>query len=712
MSGYLRRTAAFLLLGLMIVAAIAPEASARKKPWEKFKYPELGEIKLPDYERVELDNGLIVYLAEDHEFPLVQLSATIRAGGMYEPTDKVGLASIAGTVLRTGGTDKLSGDEIDELVEAKGMHLETWIGGTNGGAYLSALKEDAARGMSLLADILMHPRFDPEKIEIAKKEQKASISRRNDEPMSIVRREATKVVYGPDHPLARHPEYDTINVITRDDLFAYHQRFFHPNYTYLVVIGDFVRQEMIATIEQAFAGWTRTSEPLPPDPEIPDLPRTVNVIDKDDLTQSTVVLGHKGIRADDPHYAAIIVANRILGSGFSSRLFNEVRTKRGYAYSVGSSPGTGFRFPGVFMSFCGTKSVTTEAATAVIIDEITRMTTELVTDEELAVAKDGILNSEVFNFDTKREILDRMVMYEMYGYPPDFLEHYQEAVRATTKEKVLAAAQAVWRPEQLSIMALGNKEDWDGDLSQFGTINEIDITIPEPTMTMDIPVATAESLQHGQELMAKVAAKMGGAKLSSLKSFYEKSTISAEIQGMAMEIDIEKTVVLPDRQHMVQRLPFGEMTMVVDGDAGWMVSPMGSQDMPADQIADTKNDIETELLVLLGRLDQLQCQALEPVEMDGRGCERVYVTGAGDEYILFFIDQASDLPYIVQSPSQSPMTQAPVTQQVVMDDFKTLDGFLAATSFTIKHDGEMFATGVLDAFDANPTVDEALFQKE
>jgi zinc protease len=711
MSGFVKRTVALLVVGLVVSALVAPDALARQKPWEKFKYPQLGVIQMPDYERVELDNGMVVYLAEDHEFPLVELSATIRAGSIYEPTDKIGLAEITGTVLRTGGTDKMTGDEIDELVESKGMRLETWIQEASGGAYLSALQEDTPQGLSLLADILMHPRFDPDKIEIAKQEQKAGISRRNDEPMTIARREATKAIFGPDHPLARQPEYDTINAVTRDDLIAYHQRFFHPNTTYLVVIGDFERPAMLALLKQTFADWQRTSQPLPPDPEIPVLPATVNVVDKDDLTQSTMVVGHMGIRADSPYYAGIMVANRILGGGFSSRLFNEVRTKRGYAYSVGSMPGTGFRFPGVFLASCGTKSSTTQAAAEVIIDQIRKMTSEPVTDEELAVAKDGILNSEVFNFDTKREILDRLVMYEMNGYPPDFLQQYQEQVRDMTKEKVLEATQAVWHPDRLIIMALGNRADWDGDLSEFGPVNDVDITIPEPTLTLDIPLATAESLQQGQALMTQTAAAVGGKKLAQLKSWREKINLAATIQGMSLNIGIDKTVVLPDKLRLVQSLPFGEATIVVNGEGGWMKGPMGEKDLEPDQVQDQQKDLATDTLMLLAHHGDLQCQALSPAEVEGRQCDRVYVTGAGDDYVLLFLDPTTHLPYVVQSPSKSPMTQAPVTQQVIMDGYKPIGGFQTASSFTIKHDGEVFATGTLESWEANPKVDTSLFQK-
>ena len=291
MKRFLLKTTALLLLALVVVAATAPEAAA-KKTWEKFKYPELGDITMPEYERIELDNGMILFLAVDHELPLVQLSATIQAGSIYEPGHLTGLGSITGNVLRTGGTEKWTGDEIDAMVENMGATVETWVGGATGGAYLSALTEDADKALEILGQILMHPVFDEDKITLAKTQTKAGISRRNDEPMGIAMREFTKVIFGADHPLARVEEYDTIGSITRDDLIMFHDMFFHPDRMYLVVLGDFEIADMVARIEKTFAGWEKASVPLPDDPDTPNFPRTVNVATKGDLTQSMVLMGH------------------------------------------------------------------------------------------------------------------------------------------------------------------------------------------------------------------------------------------------------------------------------------------------------------------------------------------------------------------------------------------------------------------------------------
>ncbi|HPF35816.1 MAG TPA: pitrilysin family protein [Candidatus Krumholzibacteria bacterium] len=708
---FLQKTAALLLLMTLAVGLTAADASAaRKKPWEKLKYDDLGSIELPAYDRVALDNGMILYLCEDHSLPMVQLSATIQAGALYEPAALTGLAGITGEVLRTGGTAKWTGDEIDEMVESMGASVETFIGDATGGAFLFALNEDADKALEILASVLMEPAFDAEKVDLAKTQAKSGIARRNDEPMQIVFREFQRVMFGPDHPLARLEEYDTINAITRDDLVRFHADYFGPDRTYLVVIGDFDAKTMVGKIEAAFAGWKKAGAPLPADPEIPALPRTINVAAKEDLTQAMVALGVKGVRNDDPNYAAIQVANQILGGGFSSRLFNEIRSKRGLAYTTGSQAGTGWRFPGVFVAFTGTKNETAQQAAEVMFDEIRRMGTEPVSAEELRMAVDGILNSDVFNYDTKREVLDRLVLFEMNGYPEDFLSNYRQEVQAMTAEKVMAAAQAVWKVDDMSLLAVGNPADFDGDMSVFGPVNQIDITIPEPQMTLDVPAATAESLAAGQSLMAK-AGKAVSPKVQGLKSYTSKLNLALEIQGMPMNFGIEMVAVLPDRMKMVQKTPFGEMSQVMNGDEGWAKGPMGTQDIPAEQMDGLREQLDSDLIMLLRNHADLTCQALDAAEVDGVMCDRVYVTGVGEDFILICLDQATGLPFMQQSKGADPMTGSPVVQKTYYKDYKDFGGAKYASNLVITHDDEEFATGTISELSLNPKVDASVFKR-
>ena len=196
---------------------------------DELQFPPLPALVIPEPERVVLENGMVVLLMEDHELPLVSLTAFIRTGARLEPLDKIGLASLAGTVLRTGGTTKQSGDELDELLEGKAAMIETSIGGTAGRASMSCLTEDFPVVLEVFGDILRTPAFAPEKLKIAKNQMMASIARQNDDPGGIVSREFRKLIYGIASPYTWVPTYATVSSISREDLVQWHHTYYHPN---------------------------------------------------------------------------------------------------------------------------------------------------------------------------------------------------------------------------------------------------------------------------------------------------------------------------------------------------------------------------------------------------------------------------------------------------------------------------------------------------
>jgi predicted Zn-dependent peptidase len=456
-------------------------AAEPARNYTKLKYPKLHDVQVPEVEQVTLANGMRLFLLEDHELPLVSISVRLRTGSVYEPAEKVGLASITGEVMRTGGTATKTGDALDEELESIAASVETGIGLNSGSASMSVLKQDLDTGLAILADVLRNPAFAQDKIELAKMQQRSMISRRNDDVGSIAGREFSKLIYGPQSVYARQEEYATIDDISRDDLVAFHKKFFGPNNAMLAVWGDFDTKQMIEKIEKAFEGWERVDLGLPEAPQVQyEFRKTVNVVRKDDVNQSNVYLGHLGGLMSDPDYFALIVMNRILGGGFTGRLFKNVRSREGLAYSVFGAYSANYEYPGEFYVGCQTKSESTVYAIRAMIKEVQKMQEAEVTDEELALAKDSFLNSFVFNFDTKGEIVNRLMTYEYFGYPADFLQKTKQNVEKVTKADVLRVAKKHLQPDKVQILAVGRPDDFDEPLSALGPVSEIDITIPPP----------------------------------------------------------------------------------------------------------------------------------------------------------------------------------------------------------------------------------------
>ncbi len=432
----------------------------------------------PVPERVVLDNGMVVYLLEDHELPLVTITATIRTGGWLDPPDKIGLAGIAGATMRTGGTQRMGAEELDRELEHMAAQVSAGIGTESGSAMVDVLAKDLPRGLRLFADVLMTPAFDPARVELAKLQTIEGIRRRQDQPQSIVGREFAKLLYGQAHPYARESTVESVSTITRDDLLAFHANTVHPNGIILGVTGDFDRAAMMALLKDTFGAWTKGDvAPIVLPPIVADAARAdktvVRFVGKS-TSQTHLRVGHLSIKEDDPDYPALTVLNDILGgSSFRSRLFNDVRTKRGLAYSVGSSFRAGVREQGVWAMRAETKVESTQEAISRLTANMEQLRAQPVTDEELAEAKESFVNSFVFSFASPSAIVGRLIGLEYDGLPKDFLQQLRDKVVKLTKENLLAAARKHLHPDQLRILAVGPPHALVPLLSSFGEAKEI-----------------------------------------------------------------------------------------------------------------------------------------------------------------------------------------------------------------------------------------------
>lgn len=466
----------FAFISMLLVLFCWSAVIAQKNPKDEFVFGPLNPIKMPKVEKFELANGLNIFLVEDHEYPTIDLRAMVRVGSVFEPVSKIGLASVCGQVIRTGGTTSMSGDEIDKELETMAATISTGIGRMSGYINVSVLKEDIDRTLEILADILINPAFAEDKINLAKIQQRTMISRRNDDIGQITNREFRMLIYGKDSPYARHPEYATIDAVTRQDIVDFYQKSFYPNNTIMAVWGDFETQEMVAKLKKNLEPWKPAAVKMPSPPKVDyDYKFTVNYINKPDVNQSNIMIGHIGGMMNNPDYPALSVMNSILSF---DRMFKKIRTDEGLAYSVWGYYGAYFTYPGVFSSGAQTKSESTVYAIDLMLKEMKRMTEEEVSDEELAKAKDQYLNSYVFNFDSRAKIVNRLMTYVLFDYPLDFMDQVKKGVEKVTKKDVLRVARKYLRSDKVQILVVGKQEDFDKPLSALGEVNTIDIEIP------------------------------------------------------------------------------------------------------------------------------------------------------------------------------------------------------------------------------------------
>jgi zinc protease len=472
-----------ILLCVVLVAAgsvAGPRAAAQASDWQQIKIQPLPSFHPQEPKRIELSNGMVIFLQEDHELPLIDGVARIRGGSRSEPANKVGLTQIFGEVWRTGGTKAQTGDQLDDFLEVRAARVETSDGVDSSFISWSCLKGDFGDVFKVFTDLLRGPEFREDKVDLAQREFFDAISRRNDDVGEIAGRESVKLAYGTQNPYARVPEYKTVAAVTREDLLAWHHAHVHPNNIILGVAGDFDSAHIEAKLREAFGAWAKGPVTKEDDIEFQPAKPGYYLIPKEDVNQSSIRMVELGTTRKNPDYYAIQVFNEAFGGGFSSRLVRNIRTEKGLAYSVGGGVGTAFDHPGILRLSMGTKSATTVESIQALYEQIDDLRKNPISEDEIKRAKDAILNSFVFNIDTPEKVLRERMAYEFYGYPADFLEKYRAGIEKVQPTEVARVAAKYLHKDQLAVLVVGNTSEFDKPLSSLGPVTTVDITIPPP----------------------------------------------------------------------------------------------------------------------------------------------------------------------------------------------------------------------------------------
>jgi predicted Zn-dependent peptidase len=459
---------------LVAIGATVAAAAGGKADPHTMSFPEL-RFEIPAAERVVLECGMPVYLLRDTELPIVKITAMVRTGSVYEPAAKAGLASLIGSVMRSGGAGGLSPEKMDDVLEFMASAVESGIGPDMGTVSLTSLTKNFNRTLRIFSDVLLHPDFSRERVELARRHLIEELRRQNDDPKGIAGREINRAIYA-GHPLGVVPTFASANAITRQDMVDFHRRFFRPDAMILAVSGDFDRTALLGELNAVF-GKPATTAP----PALPDIPQPTEdyrpevIYGKKEVNQTVIRMGHLGITKEDPDIYALRIMDYILGGSFTSRLTMEIRTNQGLAYNVDSRFDVGRRFTGAFIAETETKAESTGKAVTLMKEIIAGMTGKPVSDQELKAAKEYIINSFMFGFTSPASIVTQRARLEFYGFPPGYLENYRDNIARVTKEDVLAAARRHLKPGAFKLVVVGDVAKFDMPLSAFGPVRELDL---------------------------------------------------------------------------------------------------------------------------------------------------------------------------------------------------------------------------------------------
>ncbi len=447
--------------------------------------------------RYELEQGAVAFVVEDHELPLVNISLTIRTGSFTAAAQaKPGVASLTGSQMRSGGTTSLAPADFDEELDFLAANVGSRIGSTSGGANMNCLTKDVEACLGLFFEMLREPRFDTERMDLAKSQSLQGMERRNDSTPGIEGREWSRLMYGTEHFSTQALTADELDALTTEDLAAFHEFAVHPGNFIFAVSGDVDPAAIVAALNSRLADWPvgETAGDVP-EPGFEPLPG-LYLVHKEDVNQGRVSLGHLGARLGSPDRYALQIMNDILGGGgFTSRIMSRVRSDEGLAYSAGTAFGFGVHYEGSFRAFFQSRSEAVARATAIVLEEVERIRDEPVSEEELTTSKASFIESFTRNFASAQQIAGLFASFELQGRDFDYLNTYRDNMAAVTAEDVMRVAREYLHPDRLVILAVGNVDDMlagDPDnpeimlesLAPAGNVTRI--ALPDP-LTMQYP---------------------------------------------------------------------------------------------------------------------------------------------------------------------------------------------------------------------------------
>lgn len=465
------------IIATMLLASAGCATQKAVDP-RKLSFEQLN-FNIPKSERLTLSNGIRVYLLEDHELPLVNITAIFKGGAIYDPPQMPGLSGLTGAAIRSGGTRELSPEKLDAELEFMSSSIESSISEENGTLSMASLVKNLDKTMQLYADVMTKPGFDQSRIDLAIKGSVDAIRRQNDDPKGIASREYRRAIFA-GHQLGQMPTVEGIRKISRLDIIACYNRSVIPGSMILAVSGDFNSKEMVARLEKLFGEWRPFAMPLP-EVEVPQIAASGEVlIARKPVNQSVVRMGHLGLEKSNPDQYAVRVMDYILGGGFTSRLTQQIRSDRGLAYHAGSHFEIGRGLPGVFTAETETKSESTVQAIKLINEIIGVMRKEPVSEQELSLAKESIINSFIFGFTRADSVVSQQARLEYFAYKPGYLENFRDNIAKVTKEDILRVAGTYLQPEKMTIMVVGDEAKFDKPLATVGKVREIKLETYKP----------------------------------------------------------------------------------------------------------------------------------------------------------------------------------------------------------------------------------------
>jgi zinc protease len=714
---------------------------AQNRAWPSERPPRplaARDVKFPPYQIQTMPNGLEVVVVLHHEQPAVSMRLLIRAGSASDPKGKLGLVHELASLLDQGTETKSAGelaDAIDSIGGAMGTGAATDLTYLN----MVVMKDSFGAGMRMLSDMARHPAFAPAEMDRQRQQALSGLKVSLEDPDYVADAVFDRLVYG-FHPygMPHTGTPESVNAITRDDIVAFHKKYFAPNNAILAVVGDVTAEEAFDTVRNVFGDWPRKEVPVEKLIEPPAPTRRLIVVNKPDAVQTEVRVGHLGIARRHPDYMAINLAIRILGGEGSNRLHNVLRTQRGLTYGAQADMDT-LKESGDFLAHTNTRSAATAEVVRVIFDEFWRLQRDPVGERELADAKAYLTGSFPLTIETPDAIAMQVLNVVFYGLPIEELQSFRERVNAVTVADIQRVARAYLQPDRLSVVLVGNLSVFERDLKGVGFTNyervelaNLDLTTADfkrPTgragapaqprlraisfqepARREAPLITPQEGAGARALLDRaIAAKGGLQKLRDIRSI-TAITRTSMIEG-GLQAEATTYLNYPNRVRVETSLQGVPSVQIFDGEFGWVRDPRGVHDVPAPALRDLRSTLRRDMISLLLAAERGALRArLLPDVKDGDGTRHhtLEVSGTDLDPVVLYIDPDTGLiskqTYVAGGPGR------PVIEEV-FTDYRPVDGVQVAYAATIRRGGQPVLERRVTDIKINAPIDPALFKR-
>lgn len=456
-------TASIALLAVALLQGQPPKVDRTKPP----ETPPLPGFKLPPVGETKLPNGLTVVVVEDARFPVTTIRLAFGSGDKYDPADAPGLAEGVAAVM-TQGTKTRTARQIAEEAAAAGGAINASASSDSLTVGASALAENFAKMLDLVADVAQNANFPADEVGLYQQNRKQELMAERSQSEFLAAEKFYEVVFG-DNPYARRsPTMAALDKLNGESLSKFRDTYLAPNNAWLILLGKLpARAEVNKLVAAKFGSWKKREIPMIKTPAPPEPKRTITVVDRPGSVQADVMIGQLGLTRLEKDYFPLLVGNTILGGGASSRLFNDIREKKGFAYSVHSAH-TPFKQAGLFRTMMQVRNEVVTDAVSSMLEHMEQMGKAPVTSEELSNVKNYLSGNFVMSLETQNGVAAQVANMKVLELPKDYLETYTARIRSTEPDQIQEAAKKIIAPEDATIVVVGDAGKVAPAMEKFG----------------------------------------------------------------------------------------------------------------------------------------------------------------------------------------------------------------------------------------------------